>query len=484
MLTRRLFAMITAACIIFASGAAFAAGPPVAGEVKPDAPPSVVYAVPPVLMHGMTVDEFLRNEAAQDPDAWVGSSAAPDEPVSGDELVCTGMRLHREGIEGGDASAIVVRGDVLGQGRLTLSQLVCLAALTRCPDDADELAVLAGDLNQDGVISLSDLCAAALPFRELLPPDQGRVISDMLSLDVLGYIPAETYQTDGAQKWYRPVLGRRDTTLSLPGRYIEWLDAAAAGLSYDNVARVETDFEAPSWALLAATAANCKSDPDKMRSLLNRAVNISVSSRREGSDTVLEISARPADPTELFYSVQANGAANPFSLSTSYAYLSTLFDDSMNERYGIGYPELEPLLFPIARPSRYYVGDCWYDPRDQGARRHTGTDVNAPRGTDLLACVNGTIIGNGWDDVAGNYIVLRGEDGTQYHYYHMVRLSDVPVGTEVRRGEVIGHVGSTGNSRANHLHFTVITAGGQYVNPVTYLQRAQTATANGTIGPA
>lgn len=445
--------------------------------------PSCILVTPEAPAQGITASQFLLNQASDVPGAWISAGPESGEHISVETVLCTGMQLHYV-IDRGEwqQAAIAVWGDVLGQGRLTLSQLVRLAQLIAAPEGIEACVLAAADVNGDGQISLSDLCTVvrSLPA-EQLPPTAEKVMEDMQATDILNYIPTSLYLTSESQKWYKPVLSNRQLTLELPERYRAWLNDAASHLHFASVARVETNFEVPSWALLASIAANCKTDPESMRNALLSAVRISASSRQEEEGTVLSISAQPVDAAELFYGLPQSPATNAFSLSTSYAYLSTVFDDAMNERRGIGEPELEAMLFPIAYPSRYYVGDCWYQPRDQGARKHTGTDINAPRGTNLLACVNGVIIRNGWDPVAGNYIVLRGADGTQYHYYHMVQLSDVPVGTQVRRGEVMGHVGSTGNSRANHLHMAIITAGGQYVNPVRYLQRAQRATVNGTI---
>ena len=315
-------------------------------------------------------------------------------------------------------------------------------------------------------------------------PTTDEVVAEMSATDILGYLPADTYQVELDQKWYEPVVNNEDVTLALPSQYNAWLNDASSGLHFDGVSRIETQFEAPAWPMLAAILANYQGDPDGMRTALIAAGGISTSTTQEQDGTVLTISSRAADPNTLFYSLPDSPVTNAFSLVVSYAYLATVFDNSLQGMDGIGEPELEELLFPMALPDRYYVGDCWYQARDQGARKHTGTDINAPEGTDLLACVNGTIIANGSDRVAGNYIVLRGDDGTQYHYYHMVEPSDVPVGTVVRTGDVIGHVGNTGNSRANHLHFAIITSGGQYVNPYTYLARAQKETIAGTVTPA
>lgn len=447
--------------------------------------PSYIFVRPAVPAIGMNVAQFLQEKAAQIPDAWVGSAAG--ERVAEDALVCTGMRLMNTDGEKTEVSAvIIVWGDVLGLGKLNLRQLIREALLLQSHDDIAEHIRMAGDVNQNGKIDVTDLCAlaAALPAGTI-PPGAEKVTADMRAVDILAYIPEDLYPAKRAGKWdYSPVLSNRQITLSLPGRYSTWLNAAADSLHYENIARIEKNFTAPGWPLIASVVTSYRGDPNGMRAALADAVRITTATRYEGEDLILTVTAAPVNPSHLFYSRPVSAVTNVFLLTTTYAYLSTLYDDSMTATRGIGLPRLEALYFPIAQPSRYYVGDCWLAARDSGARKHTGTDVNAPRGTNLLACVTGTIIGNGYDPVAGNYVVLLGNDGTQYHYYHLVQLSEVPVGTRVRRGDVVGHVGSTGNSRANHLHFTIVTAGGQYVNSYPYLLRAQEATVNGTVRPA
>lgn len=312
-------------------------------------------------------------------------------------------------------------------------------------------------------------------------PTQDEILAAMTATDILSYIPPDTYTTQEGQRWYEPVISNEETTLALPGQYQAWLDDSTANLNFDGVTRIETDLTAPTWPMIAAIAANYSGDADGMRQALVQAGGIESSVEDTDEGYVVTITAHQQDPHTLFYSLPENDTTNAFSLLLSYAYLSTVFDESLQGREGIGEPELEQLLFPIANADRYIVGNTWGDARDQGARRHTGCDINAPEGTDLLACADGTIIFNGTDSVAGNYIVLLGTDGTQYHYYHMVEPSTVPVGTVVERGDVIGHVGNTGNSRANHLHFTIVTSDGHFVNPVHYLQRAQSDTMNGTV---
>ncbi len=72
----------------------------------------------------------------------------------------------------------------------------------------------------------------------------------------------------------------------------------------------------------------------------------------------------------------------------------------------------------------------------------------------------------GTNEGAGHYVHVLDEYGYEYHYYHMVRQTDfIPVGTQVKAGDLIGHVGNTGNSSANHLHLSIFTPDGLYINP-------------------
>ena len=305
-------------------------------------------------------------------------------------------------------------------------------------------------------------------------PEPDAILAALGQTDIFAFISPELYARSEGQRWYEPVLAKSEETLQLPASYAAWLQAAADNVSQLGLAQVDLQAEAPSWPTLAAIISNYYGDPENMRTALIKAGGLTceVSPSADGGYTAT-ITSNPPDAPTLMYDLPETETTNPFSLLASYAYLSTVFDENMNSREGVGTPELGPLLFPIVQPARYYVGDCWALPRDGGARLHTGIDINAPEGTDLLAVTDGVILNNGFDSVAGNFVVLQAADGTQYHYYHLVEPSDLTPGTVVSTGDVVGHVGSTGNSRANHLHLTIITADGHYINPYTYMLKAQ-----------
>ena len=66
------------------------------------------------------------------------------------------------------------------------------------------------------------------------------------------------------------------------------------------------------------------------------------------------------------------------------------------------------------------------------------------------------------------------QSGYEFHYYHLVRMTDfLKEGDLVEQGQLVGHVGNTGNSATNHLHLSIIAPTGEYVDPYPYIIAAQ-----------
>jgi len=107
---------------------------------------------------------------------------------------------------------------------------------------------------------------------------------------------------------------------------------------------------------------------------------------------------------------------------------------------------------------------------------HAGTDFAAPGGTPIYAAASGYVQVAGWSSGGyGNYVIIyhgKMSDGNQYStlYGHM-RSVATSAGRYVQQGEVIGYVGSTGNSTGNHLHLEVWKGGSKAnaVNPRGYI---------------
>lgn len=104
----------------------------------------------------------------------------------------------------------------------------------------------------------------------------------------------------------------------------------------------------------------------------------------------------------------------------------------------------------------------------RGSGWHNGVDFAAPRGTPIYASRSGTVTtAKSLTYSYGNYVVINHGDGFSSLYAHM-DYYEVSQGQYVSQGQLIGYVGSTGNSSGNHLHFTIFY-NGEDVNPMNYL---------------
>ncbi|MBX7181652.1 MAG: M23 family metallopeptidase [Bacteroidia bacterium] len=98
---------------------------------------------------------------------------------------------------------------------------------------------------------------------------------------------------------------------------------------------------------------------------------------------------------------------------------------------------------------------------------HTGLDFAAPTGTEIYSTGDGVVrVADAESRGYGNHIVIDHGYGYQTLYGHLSRYAVRP-GQKVKRGEIIGYVGSTGTSTAPHLHYEVIK-GGEKINPINF----------------
>jgi murein DD-endopeptidase MepM/ murein hydrolase activator NlpD len=102
-----------------------------------------------------------------------------------------------------------------------------------------------------------------------------------------------------------------------------------------------------------------------------------------------------------------------------------------------------------------------------GLRKHTGIDLAAPTGTPVYATADGVVSRADWYSSYGLYISLEHGASLQTRYAHLSRLA-VASGDVVKKGDLIGYVGSTGRSTGPHLHYEV-RVDGVAVNPIPYM---------------
>lgn len=118
-----------------------------------------------------------------------------------------------------------------------------------------------------------------------------------------------------------------------------------------------------------------------------------------------------------------------------------------------------PLLVPVVEVSPSALTDTFTQGRAMGARRHDAIDIMAPRGTQVRAAADGLIEKLFWSGDGGRTLYQRARGGRLLYYY--AHLDGYAPGLHeqqvVRRGDVLGVVGSTGNAdpSAPHLHFAV-----------------------------
>ena len=107
------------------------------------------------------------------------------------------------------------------------------------------------------------------------------------------------------------------------------------------------------------------------------------------------------------------------------------------------------------------------DPIYKTRKSHMGLDFAAPTGTPIYATSDGIIKFSGFSTNGyGNHVIINHGFGYETLYGHMVRVSATQ-GQQVKRGQVIGYVGSTGKSTGPHLHYEVHKSGVQ-VDPINF----------------
>jgi len=108
------------------------------------------------------------------------------------------------------------------------------------------------------------------------------------------------------------------------------------------------------------------------------------------------------------------------------------------------------------------------DPFSEEGAFHKGVDISAPTGTEVRATAGGIVTFTDFESGYGRLVVVDHGGGFQTYYAHLSRFS-VQTGQEVRRGDQVGQVGSTGKVTAPHLHYEV-RIGGSPMNPILYMK--------------
>jgi murein DD-endopeptidase MepM/ murein hydrolase activator NlpD len=161
---------------------------------------------------------------------------------------------------------------------------------------------------------------------------------------------------------------------------------------------------------------------------------------RTGSQLVADM-ARKADQLEKSLYVQTK----------SYDEILALAKETEVKMQNL--PAIQPVLNKDL--TRVASGYGWrVDPVYHTRRFHEGMDFTANTGTDVYATGNGTVTFSGWRQGFGNCVIINHGFNYETLYAHLIK-SLVHAGEQVRRGDIIAMVGSTGKSTGPHLHYEV-----------------------------
>jgi peptidoglycan LD-endopeptidase LytH len=224
-------------------------------------------------------------------------------------------------------------------------------------------------------------------------------------------------------------------------------EAVQRELARQRAARIAADQAAAAAAATQAAAAQAASRADTGSS--NQSAAVSSGSNSSGSNAVPAAVATPNQQAPTQETTQETQEETRVQVPVEVAPPS-------NAGNGI--------VCPIAGPHSF--GDTWGASRS-GGRSHEGVDMMSPLGTPLVAVESGYAQFK-TTSLGGNSIWVNGASGTRYFYAHLNGWEGSS--REVSQGEVIGYVGHTGNTTANHLHFEVHPGGGAAVNPYPYVR--------------
>ncbi|MFR1870831.1 MAG: peptidoglycan DD-metalloendopeptidase family protein [Acutalibacteraceae bacterium] len=186
------------------------------------------------------------------------------------------------------------------------------------------------------------------------------------------------------------------------------------------------------------------------------------------TETILEITIIHETAKEMAQQYSFNARQNEYLALMSEPENQNLWAELLGGFVGGGGEILDPNtdwegtgIFQWPLPESFTITSRFgyrEDPFTGEISYHSGTDIGAPGGTPILASADGTVtIANAIDSWGGGYgyhIKIRHNDTYETLYAHCSSIC-VTVGQKVKQGEVIGYVGTTGNSTGNHLHFEV-----------------------------
>jgi len=184
------------------------------------------------------------------------------------------------------------------------------------------------------------------------------------------------------------------------------------------------------------------------------AITLRITSRSHASPTSVNVESRPEKTTQPS---DARPTARPVTPSPPPDPVAPEPTSSVTDA-DIKYIADRKLLIPVAGINASQLHDTFSQSRSEG-RRHDAIDIIAPQGAAVLAATDGSVLKLFRSDRGGITLYELDPSGKYVYYYaHLMGYADgVNEGKQLRRGEVIGYVGDTGNAAPGqfHLHFAI-----------------------------
>ncbi len=187
----------------------------------------------------------------------------------------------------------------------------------------------------------------------------------------------------------------------------------------------------------------------------------------------------PGDSFDVFFAGEDEGAANTEKQEVLFASLTVggetkkyyrfqTPDDSVVDFYDETGKSAKKFL--VRKPVNNAIMRSGFGSRRHPilgyVKMHTGVDWATPYGTPIFASGNGVVESVGWEGGYGKYVKLKHNNGYETAYGHMSAYAKgLEVGKRVRQGQIIGFVGSTGQSTGAHVHYEILV-NGRFVDPM------------------
>lgn len=270
----------------------------------------------------------------------------------------------------------------------------------------------------------------------------------IIAIILIKYKPMYEVRVSGRQIGYTE---NKDLLIDKIKKYI-------TDFSSDNIEKIELK-ENPDYELKLVTKLQESNDSEIIIALQNEA-NIIFKEKNEDSDK-LEIASN---------SMQSNTLENSISLINSDSKINSSENNVVNTEKNdlaeiANVNGIKFLNVPITGTITSRYGES----SSLRKSKHTGLDIAASTGTKIKVVADGTVVFASYNGSYGNLVKIDHGNGVQTWYAHTSKML-VSVGKQVKAGDVIALVGSTGNSTGPHLHFE-IRINNEIVNPQKYIYK-------------